>query len=83
MVAVKKTVYFVAKHDLRRKGVMYKCHGFRVKNSARAKTLAQEIAHTCNTVFNQVGQKCADAESTERERESVCVCVCVWMGVFR
>lgn len=29
VVAVEKDVYVVVKHDLRGKGTMFKCHGFR------------------------------------------------------
>eukprot|EP01147_Barroeca_monosierra_P008722 gene8721-1107_t len=54
VVAVKRTVFVVAKHNLRGKGIMFKCHGFRVKASEVAKSLSQDIALTCNYVFRKL-----------------------------
>eukprot|EP00043_Microstomoeca_roanoka_P004628 m.50916 g.50916 ORF g.50916 m.50916 type:complete len:344 (-) comp12577_c0_seq1:461-1492(-) len=56
VVAVKKMVYVVAKHNLRGKGVMFKCHGFHTKSSELAKALGQDIGVTCNRVFKKLRQ---------------------------
>eukprot|EP00055_Hartaetosiga_balthica_P008552 m.32240 g.32240 ORF g.32240 m.32240 type:complete len:343 (+) comp6371_c0_seq2:172-1200(+) len=56
VVAVKKTVYVVAKHDLRGKGVMFKCHGFRAKSSAIASMIAKDVAAISNNVFKKLRQ---------------------------
>lgn len=54
VIAQDRDVYFVARHDLRGKGVMYKVHGFKVANTSEAKKLASEISMTVNSVFKKL-----------------------------
>eukprot|EP00056_Hartaetosiga_gracilis_P016153 m.4092 g.4092 ORF g.4092 m.4092 type:complete len:346 (-) comp3805_c0_seq1:1499-2536(-) len=56
VVAVKKTVYVVAKHDLRGKGVMFKCHGFFAKSNGVASMISKDIAAISNNVFKKLRQ---------------------------
>ncbi|EDQ92577.1 uncharacterized protein MONBRDRAFT_30951 [Monosiga brevicollis MX1] len=48
VVADDKDVYVVAKHELRGKGTMYKCHGFRCSSDKEAKQTSNAVTRACN-----------------------------------
>lgn len=50
VVSQDKDVFFVARHDLRGKGVMYKVHGFKLANAAEVRmsyTRGYALKPTC------------------------------------
>lgn len=49
-----KDVYVVARHDLRGKGTMFKCHGFRCEKASQAKKLSNDIAKVCSSAIEKI-----------------------------
>eukprot|EP00045_Choanoeca_perplexa_P004293 m.37314 g.37314 ORF g.37314 m.37314 type:complete len:314 (+) comp12492_c0_seq1:284-1225(+) len=54
VVAVEKDVYIVVKHELRGKGTMFKCHGFRCDKVDAARKLSNDVARVCQDVLNKL-----------------------------
>eukprot|EP00730_Choanoeca_flexa_P011924 TRINITY_DN2928_c0_g1_i1.p1 TRINITY_DN2928_c0_g1~~TRINITY_DN2928_c0_g1_i1.p1 ORF type:complete len:317 (+),score=77.22 TRINITY_DN2928_c0_g1_i1:283-1233(+) len=54
VVAVDKDVFIVVKHDLRGKGTMFKCHGFKLEKKDQARKLSNDTARVCQDVLNKL-----------------------------